>query len=206
MAVRMLSADAGWTWLCETVLKIDAGVPLPSGVPRLRCEREYQSPCSFRGSAGGMRVFVLLPRRRRDMQVIYERCAAVDVGKDVIAVAVRLPGDGPDGRVTVRRMYKTFYGVLREAARWLMSEGVTHVAMEATGIYSMPVYHALLEHGELREGAGVQRRARQERARAEDRPGRRGVAGAAAGVRAAGGQLHPAGGDQGGPGRDPLPD
>ena len=83
------------------------------------------------------------------MQVIYERCAAVDVGKDVIAVAVRKPGDGPDGRVTVKRTYKTFYGVLREAARWLMSEGVTHVAMEATGIYSMPVYHALLEHGDF---------------------------------------------------------
>jgi transposase len=83
------------------------------------------------------------------MQVLYERCAAVDVGKDVIAVAVRKPGDGPDGRVTVRRMYKTFYGVLREAARWLMSESVTHVAMEATGIYSMPVYHALLEHGDF---------------------------------------------------------
>ncbi|MGH3162830.1 MAG: hypothetical protein ACRDOC_13175 [Streptosporangiaceae bacterium] len=83
------------------------------------------------------------------MQVIYERCAAVDVGKDVIAVAVRKPGDGPGGRVTVRRTYKTFYGVLREAARWLMSEGVTHVAMEATGIYSMPVYHALLEHGDF---------------------------------------------------------
>ena len=26
------------------------------------------------------------------MQVLYERCAAVDVGKDVIAVAARLPG------------------------------------------------------------------------------------------------------------------
>ncbi len=26
---------------------------------------------------------------------------------------------------------------------------VTHVAMEATGIYSMPVYHALIEHGEF---------------------------------------------------------
>lgn len=83
------------------------------------------------------------------MQVIYERCAAVDVGKDVIAVAARLPGDGPDGRVTVKRTYKTFYGVLREAARWLVSEGVTHVAMEATGIYSMPVYHALIEHGDF---------------------------------------------------------
>src|SRR5258708_32163600 len=83
------------------------------------------------------------------MQVLYERCAAVDVGKDVIAVAVRLPGDGPDGRQTVKRTFKTFYGVLREAARWLDSLGVTHVAMEATGIYSMPVYHALIEHGDF---------------------------------------------------------
>jgi len=81
------------------------------------------------------------------MQVLDERCAAVDIGKDVIAVAVRLPGDGPDGRQTVKRTFKTFYGVLREAARWLSSLGVTHVAMEATGIYSMPVYHALIEHG-----------------------------------------------------------
>jgi transposase len=83
------------------------------------------------------------------MQVLYERCAAVDVGKDVIAVAVRLPGDGPDRRATHKRTFKTFYGVLREAARWLSSLGVTHVAMEATGIYSMPVYHALIEHGEF---------------------------------------------------------
>jgi transposase len=83
------------------------------------------------------------------MQVLYERCAAVDVGKDVIAVAVRVPGEGPDGREMLKRTFKTFYGVLREAARWLSSLGVTHVAMEATGIYSMPVYHALIEHGEF---------------------------------------------------------
>jgi transposase len=85
------------------------------------------------------------------MQVLYERCAAVDVGKDVIAVAVRLPGDGPDGRATIKRTFRTFYGVLREAARWLDSLGVTHVAMEATGIYSMPVYHALVEHGHFEQ-------------------------------------------------------
>jgi transposase len=83
------------------------------------------------------------------MRILYERCAAVDVGKDVIAVAVRLPGDGPDGRQMIKRTFKTFYGVLREAARWLTSLGVTHVAMEATGIYSMPVYHALIEHGDF---------------------------------------------------------
>jgi transposase len=83
------------------------------------------------------------------MQILYERCAAVDVGKDVIAVAVRLPGDGPDGRQLVKRTFKTFYGVLGEAARWLSSQGVTQVAMEATGICTMPVYHALIEHGDF---------------------------------------------------------
>jgi transposase len=83
------------------------------------------------------------------MQVLYERCAAVDVGKDVIAVAVRLPGDGPGGRQIIKRTFKTFYGVLAEAARWLSGLGVTHVAMEATGIYSMPVCHALIEHGDF---------------------------------------------------------
>jgi transposase len=79
------------------------------------------------------------------VQVIYERCAAVDVGKDVIAVAVRTPGKARDGRKTEKRVYRAFYGVLREMARWLESMGVTHVAMEATGIYSMPVYYALME-------------------------------------------------------------
>ena len=83
------------------------------------------------------------------MHVVYERCAAIDVGKDEIAVAVRMPGDGPDGRVTVKRTFKTFYGVMGEAARWLVSLGVTHVAMEATGVCSMPVYYALLEHGDF---------------------------------------------------------
>src|SRR6266487_5325481 len=81
------------------------------------------------------------------MQVLYERCAPEDYGKDVIAVAVRLPGDGPDGRQMIKRTFRTFYGVLAEAARWLDSLGVTRVAMEATGIYSMPVCHALIEHG-----------------------------------------------------------
>ena len=69
-------------------------------------------------------------------------------------VAVRLPGEGPDGREMLKRTFKTFYGVLREAARWLSSLGVTHVAMEATGIYSMPVYHALIEHGEFAQVLG----------------------------------------------------
>jgi transposase len=85
------------------------------------------------------------------MRILYERCAAIDVGKDVIAVAVRLPGDGPDGRTTIKRTFRTFYGALREAAGWLDSLGATHLAMEATGIYSMPVYHALVEYGHFEQ-------------------------------------------------------
>jgi transposase len=85
------------------------------------------------------------------VQVLFERCAAVDVGKDVIAVAVRVPGEGPGGRVTLRRVFDAFYGVLREAAGWMGSLGVSHVAMEATGICSMPVYHALIEHGRFEQ-------------------------------------------------------
>ena len=139
------------------------------------------------------------------MQVVYQRCAAVDVGKDVIAVAVRLPGDGPNGRQAIKRTFRTFYGVLAEAARWLVSLGVTHVAIEATGIYSMPVYHALPGHGAFEKvlvcNAG---HVKNVPGRKTD-PFRRRVAGAPAGVQAAGGQLHPPGRYQGGPGRDPLP-
>jgi transposase len=81
------------------------------------------------------------------VQVLYERCAGIDVHKDQVTVAVRLPGPGPGGRDTRVRKFAAFYGVLREMARWLASQGVTHVAMEATGVYTMPVYHALLEPG-----------------------------------------------------------
>ncbi len=81
------------------------------------------------------------------MQVLYERCAGTGVHKDQVTVAVRLPGPGPGGRETRVRKFGAFYGVLREMARWLASQGVSHVAMEATGIYTMPVFHALLESG-----------------------------------------------------------
>ncbi len=81
------------------------------------------------------------------MHVMYERCAGIDVHKDQVTVAVRTPGDGPGGRQTQVRKFRAFYGVLTEMARWLVSLQVSHVAMEATGIYTMPVYHALIEQG-----------------------------------------------------------
>ncbi|MFE9695052.1 IS110 family transposase [Micromonospora sp. NPDC005806] len=43
------------------------------------------------------------------------------------------------------RKYPTFYAALREMTVWLVAEQVTHVAMEATGVYWRPVFHALAE-------------------------------------------------------------
>ena len=83
------------------------------------------------------------------MQVVYPRCAAIDVAKKEIAVCVRTPGEAPGGRRTQVRKYKTFYGVLKEMCAWLRECGVTHVAMESTGIYSNPVFHALVEFGDF---------------------------------------------------------
>lgn len=85
------------------------------------------------------------------MRVLYQRCAGLDVHKDQVTVAVRLPGEGLGGRVTTVRKFQAFYGVLAEMSRWLVSQGVTRVAMEATGVYSMPVFHALAEHGDFEQ-------------------------------------------------------
>ncbi len=77
------------------------------------------------------------------MEVVYERVAAIDVGKKIIAVAVRTPGERPGKRRQQVRKYTTFHQTLTEMVVWLVDEGVTHVTMEATGIYWKPIFHAL---------------------------------------------------------------
>jgi transposase len=85
------------------------------------------------------------------MEIKHARCAAIDIGKTEIAVCVRTPGDAPGERVEQIRKYKTFYGVLKEMCAWLTAEGVTFVAMEATGIYTNPIFYALLDFGTVEE-------------------------------------------------------
>ena len=83
------------------------------------------------------------------MDIVHPRVAGIDVHKKVIWVAVRLPGKAPGHReVTVRR-FKTFWRSLQEMAAWLAELGVTDAAMESTGVYWWPVYHALA-------GAGIE--------------------------------------------------
>jgi transposase len=79
------------------------------------------------------------------VEIIYERVAGIDVGKKIIAVAVRTPGERPGKRRQQLRKFDTYYQTLTEMVAWLIAEGVTHVTMEATGVYWRPVFHALCE-------------------------------------------------------------
>ena len=79
------------------------------------------------------------------MRVVHEHVAGIDVHKDMIKVAIRSPGEKPWTRKTEILEFRTFYGVLQEMARLLRRRGVTHVVMEASGVYTEPVYYALCE-------------------------------------------------------------
>ena len=79
------------------------------------------------------------------MRVLYDRVAAIDVHKDMVKVAIRGPGARRGTRKTDVLEFRAFYGVLQAMAREVRGRGVTHVVMEASGVYTEPVYYALCE-------------------------------------------------------------
>lgn len=81
------------------------------------------------------------------MEVIYPRCAGLDVHKQTVVACARIAGDGAPLQ-QVRTFPTTTSGLLA-LADWLESFGVDHVAMEATGVYWKPVWHILEGHFEL---------------------------------------------------------
>jgi hypothetical protein len=76
------------------------------------------------------------------MEVVVERCAGIDVHKDMVAVCVRVPGPGGE-RVAELAEFSTFTGDLLGLRDWLVAHGVTRVGMEATGVYWKPVFWVL---------------------------------------------------------------
>jgi transposase len=81
------------------------------------------------------------------MEVIYHRCAGLDVHKQTVVACVRIAGDSAPAQ-HVRTFATTTSGLLA-LVDWLESFGVEHVAMEATGVYWKPVWHVLEGHVEL---------------------------------------------------------
>jgi transposase len=81
------------------------------------------------------------------MKTLHRRCAGLDVHSDSVVACARL---------TVRtkashevRRFSTATRDLLELADWLAAQGITHVAMEATGIYWKPIWHILEGRFEL---------------------------------------------------------
>jgi len=80
------------------------------------------------------------------MQVLYPRCAGLDVHKDSVVARVRCVSAL---QADEARTFATTTGALIELQEWLSAHAVTHVAMEATGVYWKPVWHLLEGYFEL---------------------------------------------------------
>jgi transposase len=78
------------------------------------------------------------------MDTLVQRCAGLDVHKDLVVAHARLPGRGG-----ARRGEAATFGTTRPqvlALRdWLVARGVTLVGMEATGVYWKPIFYVLEE-------------------------------------------------------------
>jgi transposase len=77
-------------------------------------------------------------------RLIRAHCAGIDLGSESHYVAVSTPSLGEEMPV---RKYGPFTRDLTELAHWLLSLGVEHVAMEATGVIWMSVFEALSSFG-----------------------------------------------------------
>lgn len=76
------------------------------------------------------------------MEVVYQRCAGLDVHKKSV-VACRMTVTEAGQRQTEIRSFGTMLADLLALADWLRSGGISHVAMESTGVYWRPVFNLL---------------------------------------------------------------
>jgi len=82
------------------------------------------------------------------MELVYERCCALDVHKRQVTACVHVP-DRQGKRTELRAEFQTMTPDLLAMRDWLKGLGVSCVAMEATGVYWKPVYHLLEDDFEL---------------------------------------------------------
>ena len=78
------------------------------------------------------------------MDVLYERCCGLDIHKKLVVACLITPGPKrvPSKEV---RSFGTMTHDLLAMGDWLRDQGVTHVAMEATGVYWKPLFNLLEE-------------------------------------------------------------
>ena len=75
------------------------------------------------------------------MEGVYSRCCGLDVHKKSISACIMIREHGRIEKLEHR--FGTFTEELEDMANWLAEHQVTHVAMEATGVYWKPVWNIL---------------------------------------------------------------
>ena len=78
------------------------------------------------------------------MELLHPHCAGLDLHKESVVACVRHMVDGK--AATEVKSFQTTTQQLMELSDWLSSQAVTHIAMEATGVYWKPVWHILSDN------------------------------------------------------------
>jgi transposase len=108
------------------------------------------SPPAFRreSTQGRMFTFSMSSRAERKesimntMETIIPCCAGLDVHSESVEACVRRR-EANDQLHQETRHWKTMTHNLQLMADWMAAQGVTHVAMESTGVYWKPIYNIL---------------------------------------------------------------
>jgi len=75
------------------------------------------------------------------MEVVYSKCAGLDVHKETVVACVIIRAGVQPGKEI--RTFSTMTRDLMVLHDWLQASGVTHVAMESTGVYWKPIFNLL---------------------------------------------------------------
>ena len=77
------------------------------------------------------------------MDVLYACCCGLDVHKKSITACVKWASKPGRKKRQEKRVFGTMTRDLLQLSEWLQECGVTHVAMESTGVYWKPVWNIL---------------------------------------------------------------
>jgi transposase len=122
-----------WPGTAEAPLIV---APVPSGG-----QHAGQTLCPLRSPRGS----VYVEEYPMDLPVVNPRCCGLDIHKRSITACLLVPAaDGSVARTT--RTFGTMTRDLRALQHWLQEAGVTHVAMESTGVYWKPLFNLFEGH------------------------------------------------------------
>src|SRR5438046_10085634 len=174
-----MKADISWSGKPATESGLDIA-PNPKWSPRLGESTQGRLVYLSMSSGAG--------RKEPIMENVFACCAGLDIHqKSVEACVRRLEPAGPLHQQT--RHWGTMTRDLRAMADWMAAQGVTHVAMESTGVYWKPISNILESRF---TGAAGQRAAPETSAGAQERRSGLSMDRAIAATRTAERQLHSA--------------